>query len=177
MAIRARLLHAILHTLHITLLVKMPYQKIPKALRPLYLKGLPESRTLKQANHLDLIANYKNSAYKLADVEKLQLVFKRHNAYGHMGMRQFWKYNLKTISFHNPELPIEVQRVECETKDEQLKCPCLIKAHLKGGKVETIQAKDKHSDDIMKELIKATNAQKIAHEEIPLVLPKVQDRA
>ena len=155
----------------------MPYQKIPKALRPLYLKGLPQSRTLKQANHLDLIANYKNSAYKLPEVESLQVVFKRHNAYGHMGMRKFWKFNLKTISFHNPDLPIEVQRVECETKDEQLKCPCIIKAHLKNGKVETIDAKDRHSDDIMKDLIKVTNAQKVPQEEIPLVLEKVQERA
>ena len=66
----------------------MPYQKIPKALRPLYLKGLPSSRTLKQASHLDLIANYPNSAYVLPkEVAKIEVLFKKHNAYGHMGMR------------------------------------------------------------------------------------------
>lgn len=154
----------------------MPYQKIPKALRPLYLKGLPASRTLKQATHLDLISNYKNSAYKFSNVDKLELIFKKHNAYGHMGMRQFWKYNLKTISFHNPELPIEVQRIECETKDEQLKCPAVIKVTLKDGKVETVEAKDRHSDDIMNDLIKLTNAEKVPEQEIPKVLESVQDK-
>lgn len=152
----------------------MPYQKIPKALRPLYLKGLPESRLLKQANHLDLISNFKNSAYKFANVNKLELIFKKHNAYGHMGMRQFWKFNLKTISFHNPELPIEVQRIECNTKDEQLKCPAIIKVLLKDGKIKTIEAKDKHSDDIMNELIEITQAEKVPEDEITLFTPKVE---
>ncbi|KAG0675387.1 hypothetical protein C6P40_001724 [Pichia californica] len=155
----------------------MPYQKIPKALRPLYLKGLPESRVLKQANHLDLISNYKNSAYKFNNISKLELIFKKHNAYGHMGMRQFWKFNLKTISFHNPELPIQVQRIECATKDEQLKCPAIIKATFKDGKSSIIEAKDKHSDDIMNELIKITNAEKVENESITSFTQKVQERA
>lgn len=153
----------------------MPYQKIPKSLRPLYLKGLPASRILKQANHLDLIANYKNSAYKLPEtVSKLQVIFKNHNAYGHMGMRQFWKFNLKTLSFHNASVPIEVQRIECATKDEQLKCPGVVKAYFADGRVETVQGKDKHSDDIMAELIKVTNAEKIPESEIALFTPKLQ---
>jgi large subunit ribosomal protein MRP49 len=154
----------------------MPYQKIPKALRPLSLKGLPASRTLKQAAHLDLISNYKNSAYKLDNVSKLQIIFKKHNAYGHMGMRQFWKFNLKTLTFHNPELPIEVQRIECATKEEQLKCPSVIKVILKDGTISTIDGKDKQSDDIMNELIKLTNAEKVPEESITLYTTKVQDR-
>lgn len=153
----------------------MPYQKIPKALRPLYLKGLPTSRTLKQATHLDLIANYPHSTYKLPQtVSKLQVVFKKHNAYGHMGMRQFWKYNLKTITFHNPDVAIEVQRVECATKEEQLKCPSVIKVHYNDGKVDTIDGKDKHSDDIMSQLVELTKAEKIPEEEIPLFLSQIQ---
>jgi large subunit ribosomal protein MRP49 len=151
----------------------MPYQKIPKALRPLYLKGLPASRALKQAHHLDLISNFENSAYKLNTVDKLEVIFKNHSAYGHFGMRQFWKYNLKTVYFHNPDLPIEVKRIECATKEEQLQCPCIIKVHLKDGKVETIEGKDKHSSTIMQQLIDLTDAEKITSEELDLFVPKV----
>lgn len=153
----------------------MPYQRMPSALRPKYLKNLPSSRFLKQATHLDLISNYKNSAYAFPDVAKLQLFFKKHNAYGHMGMRQFWKFNLKTIAFNNPELPIEVQRIECETKEEQLKCISLIKVTLKDGKEITVQGKDKHSDDIMQELVKVTNAEKIDPATIPSIVAKYQN--
>lgn len=155
----------------------MPYQKIPKALRPLYLKGLPSSRTLKQASHLDLIANYPNSAYVLPkEVAKIEVLFKKHNAYGHMGMRQFWKYNLKTLCFHNPTVPIEVMRIECDTRDEQLKCPALIRTHFRDGTMATIDGKDKHSSAIMEELVKVTSAQRVPESEIPLVAPSVTAR-
>lgn len=154
----------------------MPYQKIPKALRPLYLKGLPSSPILRQAAHLDLISNFKNSAYKFDNVSKLQVIFKKHNAYGHMGMRQFWKCNLKTITFHNPELPIEVQRIECATKEEQLKCPSIIKVTFQDGTTATLDGKDKHSDDIMTELVTITKAEKVPAENIVLYTEKLADR-
>lgn len=88
-------------------------------------------------------------------------------------MRKFWKENLKTIYFHNPELPIEVKRIECPTKDEQLQCPCLIKVHFKDGKVENVDGKDQHSSKIMQQLVEVTGAEKVPAEEIDLFVPKV----
>ncbi|QPG74037.1 hypothetical protein FOA43_001356 [Brettanomyces nanus] len=146
----------------------MPYQKLAENLRPLFLKGLPKSRVLKQFAHLNLIANYENSAYKFNNVAKLELIFKKMNAYGHMGARKFWENNLKTVCFHNPQLAIEVQRVDCATKEEQMKCPSLLKVHFNDGQIKTIDCKSKQHQDIMKELVDLTNAEKVPEDQIPV---------
>ncbi|KAF6011453.1 hypothetical protein HII13_002462 [Brettanomyces bruxellensis] len=146
----------------------MPYQKLADSARPLFLKGLPKSRYERQFAHLNILANYKDSAYKFDNVGKLQLIFKKMNAYGHMGARKFWTTNLRTICFHNPQLPIEVQRVDCPTKEEQLKCPSILKVYFKDGKTRKIDCKNKQHDDIMKELVQLTHAVKIPESEIPI---------
>ncbi|KAH3669432.1 hypothetical protein OGAPHI_001553 [Ogataea philodendri] len=144
-------------------------KQLPKASRALFLKNFPASRFARQTQNLNLIANYKDSAYKLPEVSKLHLVFKNHNSDGHMGARKFWKWNLRTISFHNPELNIEVTRVECPTKEEQQKCPSVLKVVYADGRESKIECKDKHSDDIMKELVELTKAEKCEESEIPVV--------
>ncbi|VEU21844.1 DEKNAAC102822 [Brettanomyces naardenensis] len=147
----------------------MPYQKIAENLRPLLIKGLPKSKVYKQLAHLNLIANYEGSAYRFNDVSKLELIFKKMNAYGHMGARKFWMNNLRTINFHNPQLPIEVHRVECATKEEQMNCPSVLKVYLKDGQIKSIDCKSKQHQDIMKELVELTKAEKVPEEEIPVL--------
>ncbi|KAG7807556.1 hypothetical protein KL921_004314 [Ogataea angusta] len=130
---------------------------------------LPASRLTRQRENLNLIANYKDSAYKFPQVSKLHLIFKSHNAYGHMGAKQFWKWNLRTICFHNPDVNIEVTRVNCPTKEEQLKCPSVLKVVYADGREKKIDCKHKHSDDIMKELVELTQAVKCPEDEIPVL--------
>ncbi|ESW98248.1 hypothetical protein KL918_004006 [Ogataea parapolymorpha] len=143
--------------------------QLPKASRALFLKDLPTSRLTRQRENLNLIANYKDSAYKFPQVSKLHLIFKSHNAYGHMGAKQFWKWNLRTICFHNPDVNIEVTRVNCPTKEEQLKCPSVLKVVYADGREKKIDCKHKHSDDIMKELVELTQAVKCPEDEIPVL--------
>ncbi|GMM48779.1 mitochondrial 54S ribosomal protein [Pichia kluyveri] len=154
----------------------MPYQKIPKALRPLYLKGLSSSRYLKQGQHLDLISNYTNSSYHFNNVSKLEIIFKQHSSYGHLGMKKFWKNNLKTIYYHNPSLIIDVKRIDCQEKEQQLNCPCIIKTITKDNKEIIINGKDKHSDDIMKELVEKTAAVAVPSEDIISYSSLIEER-
>lgn len=147
----------------------MPYQKLAQEARPLLLKGLPRSKVLKQFAHMNLISNYEDSAYKFKNVTKLQLIFKKMNAYGHMGARKFLQTNLKTISFHNPQLPIVVERVECATKEEQMKCPSILKVSFADGTTKTVDCKSKQHQDIMKELVELTHAEKVPESEIPVM--------
>ncbi|ODV86060.1 hypothetical protein CANARDRAFT_7421 [[Candida] arabinofermentans NRRL YB-2248] len=143
--------------------------RIPNNMRPLFLKGLPSSRVLKQYANLNDIANFQNSAYKFPKVSKLELTFKKMNAYGHMGARQFWKYNLRTITFHNPQLNIDVKRVDCETKEEQLACPSVLTVHFQNGSKKTIDCKNVHSSEIMNQLIEISDAIRVPKEEIPIL--------
>ncbi|GMG20816.1 unnamed protein product [Ambrosiozyma monospora] len=128
-----------------------------------------QARVLKQFSYLNKIANFPNSAYKLPQVKRLELVFKQHNAYGHMGARKFWLENLKTINFHNPKVEIDVKRILCETKDEQLKCPSVLKVYFEDGKTQQIDCKNKRSGAIMEELVKITEAEKVDDADIPVL--------
>lgn len=140
----------------------MPYQKIPKTLRPLYLKELSNNPMKRHNFHLESIKGYENSHYVLKNVSALELIFKAHNAYGHQGARLFWKNNLKTIQYHNPTLPIQVQRIECETKEDQLKCPAILKVTLNDGTTKAIDCKNAFHKEIMKELIAEVDAELVS---------------
>lgn len=145
-------------------------RRVPLSSRPLFLKGLPNSRVLKQYANLNNIANYPNSAIKLSnDISKIELIFKKLNSNGHMGIKQFWKYNLRTINFHNPSIPINVMRVDCKTKEEQVKCPSIINIVYANGEKKTLDCKNKLSDDIMKEFTELTNSEKVPENEIPIL--------
>lgn len=145
----------------------MPYGRIAKELRPLYVKGLPTSRVWKQLARFNEIANYEGSAYQFPQVDKLELVFKNHTAYGHMGARKFWRNNLPTVNFHNPDMGIEVKRVQCETKEQQHQCPSVLKVHFKDGNVKEIDCKDRQHADIMTELVDVAKGVAVPDEQIP----------
>ncbi|GMM27651.1 mitochondrial 54S ribosomal protein [Martiniozyma asiatica (nom. inval.)] len=139
----------------------MPYQKLPKHLRPLAMRSLPSAPVPRQTAHLAAIREYPESAVQFNNVSSLSLVLKAKNSHGHQGAKLFWKHNLKTVAYWNPALPINVTRVNCITKEEQEKCPAILKAVLKSGEEVVIDCKDRQHQDIMKELFEKAQGEKV----------------
>lgn len=139
----------------------MPYQRIPRALRPAYLKNAPVNPAKRHTAHIDAIRGFENSNWELKNVTKLDLVFKAHNAYGHQGAKLFWKHNLKTLQYHNPSLPITVQRIQCDTKEDQLACPAVLRITLADGTTKSVDCKNAFHGDIMNELLALVEAEKV----------------
>ncbi|CDK29646.1 unnamed protein product [Kuraishia capsulata CBS 1993] len=134
-------------------------------------KELPKRRFARQAAHLNMISNYPNSAVKLpSTVASLELTFKTNIENGHAGIKNFWKYNLKTIQFHNPQLPISVRRIKTADEEESRKCPSVLKINMLDGGSQTIDCKSKRSEAILQEFLELTKAESIPEDEIPVVL-------
>lgn len=132
-------------------------------------KGLPTSRLSKQVTRLNHIANYPGSALSMpSDIVGIDMVFKKLNKYGHMGARQFWKFNLPTIQFHNPNLLISVRRIDTENDQEARKVPAKLTLKFQDGKEKTIDCIDKHSSQILKSLTEISQATPVARKNIPL---------
>lgn len=77
--------------------------------------------------------------------------------------RKFWKENLPRVQFHNPKLPIKVVRIEPDNpREDYKKVPAILKIHYADGSVKDADVKHKHSEEILEEFIKLTNAQPVA---------------
>ncbi|ODV94040.1 hypothetical protein PACTADRAFT_50936 [Pachysolen tannophilus NRRL Y-2460] len=137
---------------------------------PKMFKNLPNGRFTKQVARLNLISNYPSSAIKLpSTISSIDLIFKRTNSAGHMGPRKFWRNNLPTVQFHNPNIPITVTRIETESKDESEKCPATLTINYQDGQKKLIDLKYKHSDEILKEFTEITQAQVVEENDIPTI--------
>ncbi|KAM3418863.1 hypothetical protein BST61_g4826 [Cercospora zeina] len=94
------------------------------------------------------------------DVKRIGLRFAPKMNEGHMGPRKFWRHELVRLKYHNPSIPMTVDRTALQ--DE----PAVMSIHIQseGGeaeKVETVSMKNYHSSDILDALIRLTNARQV----------------
>lgn len=123
-----------------------------------------KSRVIRQLSILDkLTLNTKKPQIIINPTKyiSLKLTFQLQNHNGHMGARKFWREYLPTLKFYNPNFDMNVTRIKNENKLVQV--PCILEILNKEGKpVETIDMKNKRSEDIMDEFLR-----KVDHEIIP----------
>ncbi|KAK9471056.1 mitochondrial 54S ribosomal protein mL61 [Dipodascopsis tothii] len=132
------------------------------------------SRYAAQARRLAQIATGDAAVRLPQAVQGLKLEFKVENSGGHMGARKFWKQHLSQIQFHNPELPIVVKRYAISGKSEEASaCPAQLTISYESSE-KFIDAKWKHSSDILKELIFETKAEPVDMQEYPKGTPDLK---
>lgn len=137
-------------------------------------KNMPKSRLLKQIARLNLISGTPETAFKIDPTKysKIELLLAESRGDGKsVGLRKFWKHNLPTLKFHNDDIDFVVTRVAAETKDEEALVP--VKLLVYGtAETKTFNVASEHSDNILEQLVKYTNAKSIPEEELPTI--KVQ---
>lgn len=134
-------------------------------------KGLPSSRTWKQAARLNQIAGTPQTAYKFdPKYTKIELLLIQKNVFAPaFGLRRFWRQNLPTLKFHNDDVDFVLTRIATKTKEDLVKCPTKIILHHADGSVQELDCSNKHSNKILKELVALSEAKAVPKEEIPVV--------
>ncbi|KAF2214627.1 hypothetical protein CERZMDRAFT_36614 [Cercospora zeae-maydis SCOH1-5] len=94
------------------------------------------------------------------DVKRISLRFAPKMNEGHMGSRKFWRHELVRLKYHNPSVPMTVDRTALQ--DEQ----AVMSIHRQPEgeeveRVETINMKNYHSSEILDALIRLTNARQV----------------
>ncbi|KAG0673474.1 hypothetical protein C6P41_002732 [Kluyveromyces marxianus] len=122
------------------------------------------SRIVKQKAFLNKISATTVKPQVVLDPSKysaLNMKFQQQNFNGHMGARKFWHEFLPTLQFYNPTLPINVTRIKNE--DKKVDIPCVLQVTGPDGNVlAEVGMKEKHSSEIMDELL-----QKVEHTKVP----------
>ncbi|USW47735.1 Putative 28S ribosomal protein S25 [Septoria linicola] len=94
------------------------------------------------------------------DVKRISLRFAPKMNEGHMGPRKFWRHELVRLKYHNPSVPMTVDRTA--QQDE----PAVLTIHLQPEdaeteKVETVNMKNYRSSEILDALIQLTKARQV----------------
>lgn len=78
------------------------------------MSAVPKTRLAKQfalINQISFPSN-RSAAVKFSpQLAKVELIFKKKNYGGHMGLRKFWQTYLPTLKFYNEELQFSVKRI------------------------------------------------------------------
>ncbi|KAG5417985.1 MRP49 [Candida metapsilosis] len=112
--------------------------------------------------------SYKFDASKYKELElfvyqQRPFVYKPAN-----GIRYFWKESLPTLRYHNPDVQFTVTNVTVENEEDLPKLPLKLQIHGQSEENNSvIDCASKPPHQIFSELIKVTNARKLAEEEIP----------
>lgn len=134
-------------------------------------KGLPTSKLLKQIARLNLISGTPKTAFKLGpQVQKIELVLLYKNIYKKgSGLKRFWRYNLPALKFHNENVDFVLTRVKGNDKSEIAKVPSKIIIHKTDGTKSELDCALQTNSEILKKVVKATDAVLVPQEEIPTV--------
>lgn len=142
---------------------------------------IPRNRIGKQLFRLNQISATKKAAIRLPpSLKSVDLIFKKKNSGGHMGLRKFWHNYLPTIQFYNQNLEINVKRIslsEGETDKKKIselennpveiaKCPSKIVLSYNSGQKVEIDCKEKHSDEILESFSTTSAAEVVPDKEI-----------
>ncbi|KAF5104146.1 hypothetical protein DV451_000886 [Geotrichum candidum] len=137
--------------------------------------SLPSARIPRQLARLNAIARGPGAIKLPANVKAINLSFKFQNKDGHMGPRKFWQKNLPQVQFHNPATPISVSRKFAVTPEEAGKVPAVLSITFADGSEKSVNVKHKHSDEILEDLIRLTEATPVPIEEQPLLTRQSAD--
>ncbi|SJM84707.1 related to 54S ribosomal protein MRP49, mitochondrial [Zygosaccharomyces bailii] len=122
----------------------------------------------KQINFLNRISFTTPQAQLRLDpaYSSLKLVFQYENHNGQMGARKFCSQYLPTLKFYNPRLQVDVIRIRNPNyRDSSV--PCTLEALGVDGKVlHTLEMKNKHSDDIVRELGQLLSCENVPQDQI-----------
>lgn len=134
-------------------------------------RGAPTSKILKQIWRLNQIAGTPKTAFRFPQtVAKFELILLLKNVWGRsLGLKHFWRHNLPTLKFHNEDLSMTVTRVKAETKAEIASVPSKIVVHYTDGTKTDLSCANKRPEDILRDLVKLTNATAVPESDIPLV--------
>lgn len=138
------------------------------------MSALPKSKIPRQLARLNVISSGPGAVRVPADVKSVNLSFKFQNSHGHMGPRKFWQANLPQIQFHNPTLPISVNRTYANSLEEHASIPAVLSIKFENGSEKSVNVKNKFSLDILEDFIRLSGATKVPLEEQP-VLKKNKD--
>lgn len=134
-------------------------------------KGLPTSQLLKQIARLNLISGTPKTAFKLGpQVKKVEIIILHTNIYKRgAGLKKFWRQNLPVLKFHNEDVDFILTRVKAATKEEIAKVPSKIIIHKEDGSKGEIDCALQNHKEILRRLVKATDAVAVAAEDIPTI--------
>ncbi|KAG7192152.1 uncharacterized protein KQ657_002517 [Scheffersomyces spartinae] len=133
-------------------------------------KNLPASRILKQIERLNLIAGTPENAFKFQpNVKSIELFLLKAPVQGpHIGLKRFWRQNLPTLQFHNPDVDFIMTRIKVEDKADLKKVPARVVISGE-GESKVLNCLEKSQQQILNELVELTGATSIPIEEIPII--------
>lgn len=133
-------------------------------------KNLPSSRILKQIERLNIIAGTPENAFKFnPNVKSVELFLLKAPVQGpHIGLKRFWRRNLPTLQFHNPDVDFVMTRIKVEDKADLKKVPARVVVQA-DGEPKVLNCLEKTHEQILSELVQLTNATSVPAEEIPTI--------
>lgn len=131
--------------------------------------ALPKSRVPRQLAFLNRIARGPGAVKLPSNIQAINLAFKFQNSNGHMGPRKFWRENLPQVQFHNPSIPISVQRKWATNNEEKSSIPATLTILFSDGSQKSVNVQHKHSSDILAQFIEITGATPVPLEDQPLL--------
>ncbi|KAK5779573.1 mitochondrial 54S ribosomal protein mL61 MRP49 PWA37_002749 [Arxiozyma heterogenica] len=127
-----------------------------------------KSRVVKQLSILDKLTFTTKKPQIIINPTKyqsLKLTFQVQNHNGHMGARKFWREYLPTLKFYNPNFDMNVTRIKND--DKLVQVPCVLEILDEQGKsLETINMKNKRSEDIMDEFLSKIDYEVISEDKL-----------
>lgn len=134
-------------------------------------KGLPTSKILKQIARLNNISGTPKTAFKFGpQVKKIELIILQKNIYkSSSGLKRFWRYNLPVLKFHNDNVDFLLTRVRAKTKEEIAQVPTKIVIHKDDGSKGEVDCAMQTHNEILKKLVKATDAVPVAAENLSTI--------
>ncbi len=115
------------------------------------------NRAVIQAKKLSLLKQGPGAAIVPPSIKSIHVTFSRRNADGHMGARKFVQTNLPRISFHNPQIDIQVNKIRPkDTKNEGI--PAKIEIHGLSENPTIMDVQHHHSDEICRQLLSKLKA-------------------
>lgn len=134
------------------------------------IKGAPRSPIQKQLFRLNTINGTLSRAFKFGpDVKKIQLNILHKRTYGPtVGIIKFWRMWLPILKFHNDDTDFVVTRFKANTKEELSNVKTTITVHNSNGTSDVINCANRHTDEIIENLVKYTKATEIPKDEIPV---------
>lgn len=127
------------------------------------------SSVAKQLKFLNRISSTTKQAQILLNPAKysgIKLTFQVQNHNGHMGARKFWHQYLPTLQFYNPNLKIDVVRINNED-NKRAAVPCTLEIFSQENTIlDQIDMRNKRDDAIMEELLKRLEFQTVPEEAV-----------
>lgn len=121
------------------------------------------TRIARQISRLNAIAQGPGAIRLPKEINGLHIAFRlKHSSYD-KGAQAFTKGPLKQLQFHNPQIPMSVEKYETSERTPQV----IIK--LNDGTEKVLDVKKQSSEEILNQLIERAGGETISESEIPII--------